>query len=91
MPDADLVVLWTPEAADVVDTPVGRIGPVPFRRTGSHVERGFMLASGSAIRVGRTMEEPHATDLAPTILSMMGVPIPAYMEGKPVFEHARCA
>jgi predicted AlkP superfamily phosphohydrolase/phosphomutase len=88
MPDPDLVVLWTPESADVVDTPFGRIGPVPFRRTGSHVERGFLLASGSGVPLGLRVKEPHAIDLAPTILSMMGAPIPAHMEGKPVFGHA---
>jgi predicted AlkP superfamily phosphohydrolase/phosphomutase len=88
MPDPDLVVLWTPEAADVVDTPVGRIGPAPFRRTGSHVERGFLLASGSGIPLGLRVKEPHAIDLTPTILSMMAAPIPAHIEGKPLFEHA---
>ncbi len=85
LPDADLVVLWT-EPADVVDTPVGRIGPMPFRRTGSHVERGFLLATGPRIRAERQLSQPHIVDLAPTILSLMGAPVPAYMEGTPVFE-----
>jgi predicted AlkP superfamily phosphohydrolase/phosphomutase len=86
LPDPDLLVLWTAEPADVVDTPLGRIGPLPFQRTGSHVERGFLLAKGpgmpAAYEPGRT---PHALDLAPTILALMGVPKPAYMEGRPLF------
>jgi predicted AlkP superfamily phosphohydrolase/phosphomutase len=85
LPDADLLVLWTAEPADVVDTPFGRIGPLPFQRTGSHVERGFVLASGPGIPVGETLTAAHALDLAPTILSMAGAPVPAYMEGKPLF------
>lgn len=86
LPDSDLLVLWAPEPADVVDTPCGRIGPMPFQRTGSHVERGFVLASGPDIPIGLSLGgTPHALDLAPTILSLMGVAVPAYMEGKPLF------
>jgi hypothetical protein len=91
IPDADLIVLWTAEPADVVDTPVGRIGPVPFRRTGSHVERGFLLTSGAGIPRGLDLGEPEALDLAPTILSMMGEPIPTHMDGRSVFKRATCA
>lgn len=87
-PDADLLVLWTADPADVVDTPFGRIGPMPFNRSGSHVERGFLLASGPGIPVGAAPTEPHALDLAPTILTLMGAPVPAYMEGKPLFAPA---
>jgi hypothetical protein len=83
--DADLLVLWTAEPADVVDTPFGRIGPVPFQRSGSHVERGFVLASGPGIPVGHTVSDAHALDLAPTIMSLIGAPVPRYMEGKPLF------
>jgi predicted AlkP superfamily phosphohydrolase/phosphomutase len=87
LPDPDLVIIWSREPADVVDSPVGRIGPMPFGRTGSHVERGFLLASGPGVPTGVKLEEPHVVDVAPTILSLMDTPIPAYMEGKPIFEH----
>jgi predicted AlkP superfamily phosphohydrolase/phosphomutase len=60
---------------------------MPFGRTGSHVERGFLLASGPGVPTGVKLEEPHVVDVAPTILSLMDTPIPAYMEGKPIFEH----
>jgi predicted AlkP superfamily phosphohydrolase/phosphomutase len=85
LPDADLLILWTADPADVVDTPLGRIGPVPFQRTGSHVERGFLLGAGPGIGHGRLPGSAHALDLAPTILSMMGAPVPGYMEGKALF------
>jgi predicted AlkP superfamily phosphohydrolase/phosphomutase len=85
LPDADLIVLWASIPADVVDTPFGRIGPMPFQRTGSHVERGFLIASGPRIPAGVLPPRGHAIDLAPTILSLMDAPVPGYMEGKPLF------
>ena len=88
LPDPDLLILWAAEPTDVVDTPFGRIGPMPFNRTGSHVERGFLIASGNGIATGATLPRAHALDLAPTILSLMGAPVPHYMEGKPLFAAA---
>ena len=61
------------------------IGPMPFQRTGSHVERGFLIASGPRIPAGVLPPRGHAIDLAPTILSLMDAPVPGYMEGKPLF------
>jgi hypothetical protein len=49
--DADLIVIWAATPIDVVDSPAaGRIGPVPFKRSGGHVHRGFFLAAGDGIR-----------------------------------------
>jgi predicted AlkP superfamily phosphohydrolase/phosphomutase len=88
LPDADLLVQWTARPVDVVDTPCGRIGPLPFQRSGSHGERGFVLAKGPGIPPASAGEEGHALDLAPTILSLLGATIPAYMEGRPLFRPA---
>jgi predicted AlkP superfamily phosphohydrolase/phosphomutase len=82
--DADLLVQWTARPVDVVDTPLGRIGPLPFQRSGSHVERGFLLASGPGIPPAPDAGDAHALDLAPTILSLVGAAIPGYMEGRPL-------
>jgi predicted AlkP superfamily phosphohydrolase/phosphomutase len=90
LPDADLLVLWAPHPTDTADTPAGRIGPLPFQRTGSHVERGFVLASGRGLRLAPAAE-PHALDLAPTILSLLDVPVPPYMEGRPLCQPAHAA
>jgi predicted AlkP superfamily phosphohydrolase/phosphomutase len=81
-PDADIIVLWQPEPTDVVDTAAhGRIGPVPFRRTGDHHNVGFFAVTGPGL--------PHAelpdgalADLAPTILDLMGVPVPNHFDGR---------
>ena len=58
LPDADLVVCWASGAWDVVDSPaVGRIGPVPFARTGSHVDRGFITVRGPGAAPGSRLAE----------------------------------
>jgi predicted AlkP superfamily phosphohydrolase/phosphomutase len=85
LPDADLVVLWEDRAMDIIDSPkYGRIGPIYFNRTGAHRPRGFVLAKGQGIEANSTLAEGHAVDLAPTILTLMGVPLPEHFDGKPL-------
>ena len=70
---------------DVVDSPeFGRIGPVPFFRTGGHRPGGFLLAQGSKIPAGTSLPGGHSIDIAPTILTLMDTPIPEYCKGKPL-------
>ena len=83
--DPDLIVLWRSAAVDVVDSPsLGRIGPVPFPRSGTHLSTGFLLATGPGIAPGTELPAAHALDMAPTILSLMAAPSAAYMEGRPL-------
>ena len=83
LPDADLVVVWQDRPTDAIDSPNwGRIGPVPYRRTGSHRARGFLTVQGPGVTPGSTLPEGHGVDLAPTILELMGKSIPEYMDGK---------
>jgi predicted AlkP superfamily phosphohydrolase/phosphomutase len=86
LPDADLVVIWQEKyASDIAESPdIGRIGPVPFNRTGSHRSDGFLIANGGDIVPGSSLPAGHSLDLAPTILTLMGAPIPDYYEGKPL-------
>jgi predicted AlkP superfamily phosphohydrolase/phosphomutase len=87
LPDADLIVLWHNAPMDVVDSPAaGRIGPVPFKRSGSHVHRGFLLAAGPGIQPG-ALPEGHAVDIAPTILALMGAPLREGFDGQPIVRH----
>jgi predicted AlkP superfamily phosphohydrolase/phosphomutase len=80
--DADLIVLWDGVPMDVVDHPrAGRIGPVPFKRSGSHVHRGFLMACGPGIAQGQRLPERHALDIPPTILTLLGAPVPSHFEG----------
>lgn len=81
--DADLIVIWDGVPIDVVDHPkAGRIGPVPFKRSGSHVHRGFLMAAGPGISAGAQLTEAHALDIPPTVLTLLGSAIPAHFDGK---------
>ncbi|MCL6436417.1 MAG: alkaline phosphatase family protein [Leptolyngbyaceae cyanobacterium HOT.MB2.61] len=86
LPDADIVVTWQEECVtDTVDSPdVGRIGPVPYTRTGSHRADGFLAIQGPGIEPGKKLPNGHSLDLAPTILSLMDIAIPQHFEGKPL-------
>ncbi len=85
LPDADLVVVWAEDSADVVDHPsAGRIGPVPYRRSGSHRARGFWAAQGPGIEAGASAAPAHAVDLTATIVALMGAPIPEHLDGQPI-------
>ncbi|MGK7891125.1 MAG: nucleotide pyrophosphatase, partial [Leptolyngbyaceae cyanobacterium] len=86
LPDADLTVIWQEETvADCVESEdIGRIGPVPVLRTGSHRADGFIVAKGEGIEAGATLEMSHSLDLAPTILNLMDSPLPDHFDGKPL-------
>jgi predicted AlkP superfamily phosphohydrolase/phosphomutase len=85
LPDPDLIVSWEPLPTDVVDTTaLGRIGPVPFLRSGSHVERGFVMLQGPGVGAGTSLRPGHSLDLPPTILTLMGLPVPSWFDGTPL-------
>jgi predicted AlkP superfamily phosphohydrolase/phosphomutase len=57
--------------------------------SGGHTMRGIFLAWGPHIKPGHTLEEACIVDVAPTILYLLDVPVPADMEGvvlKEIFE-----
>jgi predicted AlkP superfamily phosphohydrolase/phosphomutase len=82
LPDADLIVFYHPTPVDVVDSPsFGRIGPVPFARTGGHTNRGFAIVKASGCAPGSTLPPGHVRDLAPTILSLLGAPASTDLAG----------
>jgi len=81
--DADLIVIWDGVPIDVVDHPTaGRIGPVPFKRSGSHVHRGFLMAKGPGVLTGERLPEAHALAIPPTILTLLGAAIPPHFDGR---------
>ncbi len=85
-PDADIVIGWQETyATDTVESPlVGRIGPLPHFRAGSHRSQGFIAAAGPGIAAGVTLPEGHALDMAPTLLKLMNAPIAQQLEGHPL-------
>lgn len=64
-PPADLIVLWQEESpTDVVDgAGVGRIGPLPYFRSGGHSSHGFVMASGPAFEPGSRLADLRAERL----------------------------
>lgn len=88
---ADLIVLWQEESpTDVVESPlVGRIGPVPFFRPGGHQKQGtridnFFMIRASDCSPEKRFVEGSLEDLPATILSRMGIDVPAHFDGKPL-------
>lgn len=90
LPDADLIVFFESTPVDVVDSPsFGRIGPVPYARTGGHVNRGFAIIKAPGYERASTLREGNVRDLAPTILALLGAPLPEYLEGAPLLSTTR--
>lgn len=82
--DADIVVKWRDHPMDVVDSPeFGRIGPLPFRRSGDHTPRGFCAVAGEPVSqgMGGLAPDGRLVDLAPTILELLGAAAPAHFDG----------
>lgn len=54
--------------------------------SGDHRLHGVLIAAGPGIRAGQALHDAEIVDLAPTILSLMGVAIPPGMDGRPLTE-----
>jgi hypothetical protein len=87
-PDADLIVQWAPGVDAIVHPDVGAIGPYPFRRTGGHTPHGFAWLSGPGIEPGEHGERL-ARDVPPTILTLLGHPVPPDIHGTPLLSRSR--
>jgi predicted AlkP superfamily phosphohydrolase/phosphomutase len=75
LPDADLIVFYHSEPVDVIESPAfGRIGPVPYARTGGHANRGFAILKAAGLSPGSVLPQGRVRDLAPTMLALLGVP-----------------
>jgi predicted AlkP superfamily phosphohydrolase/phosphomutase len=93
----------TPESADILFLPrrleyfgFGEyefgdhrvIASVQHGISGTHRMNGIGLAWGRPIRPGK-LQDASLEDFAPTILHLMGLPIPAHMDGRPMLEMLR--
>lgn len=88
----DLIVCWDDHVpADMVDCPeVGRIGPVPYFRTGGHLSHGslienFCVACGPSLPAGQPPRTGKLEDLSATILHLVGATVPDQVKGRPFF------
>lgn len=83
---ADLIVRWRDDlCGDAVEHPtLGRIGPVPYFRTGGHAIKGFMLGVGQTFAPGVRLADVRTEDVTATMLHRLGQPVPAHVTGSPI-------
>jgi predicted AlkP superfamily phosphohydrolase/phosphomutase len=89
--EADLYVLWRGAPLGLVHPQLGRIGPLPYRRTGGHTGAwGFAYLMGDAFAPGE-----HGTassfDVVPTLLDLLGQRRPAGVCGRSLVGRAVAA
>ncbi len=78
-------MVWGDQPVDVIDSPdVGRVGPVPYFRTGGHRAGGFAIFKGPGVEPGSTLPTAEVVDMPPTILSLLGAAVPEHFEGRPI-------
>jgi len=84
----DLLLLPNPDA--LVTFANGRPKDPLFRalpeKPGNHLLDGICMVAGSGVRAGPQMCEADITDVAPTVLALLGLPIPDYMDGRVLSE-----
>lgn len=57
-----------------------------FGPTGDHRMEGIFVGAGPGFEAGRAMPEASLLDIAPTVLQLLGVPIPVDMDGRVLTE-----
>lgn len=84
----DLIICWNDQfPADILDSPdCGRIGPLPYFRTGGHVAHGTLVENlfavrGPGIAPGQKTRRGNLEDLPATILDLLGAQVPSGMTG----------
>jgi predicted AlkP superfamily phosphohydrolase/phosphomutase len=59
-------------------------GPFYPRKFSSHRDDGILIADGPDLRAGAPVGGARIIDLAPTILTLLGVPLPDDLDGRPL-------
>ncbi|MEN3976864.1 alkaline phosphatase family protein [Emcibacter sp. SYSU 3D8] len=87
-PPADLIVVFAEDGpVDVVDSPhVGRIGPIPYFRSGGHQahdcpSKNVLYVSGPGVPAGQSPRTAQLEDIPATILTLLGLDLPAHFDG----------
>ena len=85
----DLVIEWEQVVAEALDGPrTGRIVVPTDPRTGDHRPEGFLIGAGPGMaHVGGGLASDTAfgmLDVAPTLLTAMGVDVPPSLPGRPI-------
>ena len=87
-PDLTVVLEdWRYRTIGLHDFTTNKVISPAFGPTGDHRLEGVFLADGPGIRAGTALD-PGATllDIAPTVLQLLGVPLPDDLDGRPLVE-----
>jgi predicted AlkP superfamily phosphohydrolase/phosphomutase len=69
-----------------VTYPAGRYRGRSLAHTGRHTADGILVACGGPFAPGENRTGAHIMDVAPTVLYLSGLPVPAEMDGKPLLD-----
>lgn len=70
-------------------TPQEAIEANPDIVRGTHRLQGVLLAAGPSFHSERQVEDATLNDITPTLLQVLGLPVPDYMDGSPLSEMLR--
>ncbi len=85
----DLTVVlgdWNYRTIGLYDFTTNKVISPAFGPTGDHRLEGVLIASGPAFSAGAKPEGATLLDIAPTVLHLLGVPVPADMDGRVMTE-----
>jgi predicted AlkP superfamily phosphohydrolase/phosphomutase len=86
-PDLTVVLNdWRYRTIGLHDFTTNKVISPAFGPTGDHRLDGILIASGPAVRPGSTTRTAELLDIAPTALHLLGVPVPADMDGRVLTE-----
>ena len=88
----DLIVQWAREAPiESLEHPdIGTISAEGYPvRKAQHSPDGFMIAGGPAIAEGQRIDGARTIDFAPTVLHLLGQPVPEELDGRVLVEALR--
>ncbi len=86
-PDLTVVLRdWRYRTIGLHDFTTNKLICPSFGPTGDHRMEGVLIASGPAVKAGARPEGATLLDITPTILHLLGVPVPADMDGRPLAE-----
>ncbi len=78
----DITIEWNPEVAPPAETLLGNMSQFDA----DHQPEGILLAVGPTIKAGKSIQTARLADLAPTILHLLGVPVPKEIDGQVLSE-----
>jgi predicted AlkP superfamily phosphohydrolase/phosphomutase len=86
-PDLTVVLRdWRYRTIGLHDFTTNKLISPSFGPTGDHRMEGILIASGSSVKPGAALENATLLDIAPTVLHLLGVAVPADMDGRVLSE-----